>query len=132
MKSLRWTAAAAALAAAGLSGRAEAFPSSAYTSSLMPYNRATCLARAAQAMAAQGWATRPSGGPAGQIGLLGHKEPSSAYILCPEASNALLPPGAPAAGGTNVVIFVASTSPNVQLPADEAAQLQDRMVQPAR
>ena len=93
---------------------------------MMPYTRTQCIDRASRAMAAEGWAARPSGG----IGLLGHKEPSSAYILCLEASNAALPAGALPGIGTNVVIFVTSTAPNAAIAADEVSRLQQRMLQP--
>jgi hypothetical protein len=127
MKLFRWvTAGAGAIAVAGFGGAAFAWPTSSYTSDMMPYNRAQCLGRAARAMAAEGWVARPSGGPGGQVGLLGHKEPSSAYILCLEASNAALPPGA----GTTVVVFVTSTASNPTVAAEAVSKLQQWMLQP--
>ena len=131
MKSLRWVAAGAcAIATAGLGGAASAWPTSSYTSNMMPYNRASCLDRAARALATGGWTARPTGGPEGQIGLVGHKEPNAAYILCLDVSNFPVPPGAAAPSvGTTVLVFVTSTAPNAAIPADEAAKLQQLMLQ---
>jgi hypothetical protein len=125
MKWLRWLA-AGAVATAGFGSAAYAWPTSSYTSNMMAYNRATCIARANAAMAAEGWTARPSGG----VGMVGHKEPSSAYILCLDMANMSQTTAGPPVTGTIVVVFVSSTAPNAMIPADEVAKLQQRMLGP--
>jgi hypothetical protein len=117
-------AAGTCAAAIAFGGPAYAFPTTAYTSDPAPYGRAECLSRATGALTAEGWGdARPSG----SIGVLAHKEPNSAYILCLEAA-APTAAGRPA-GGTTVIVFVASADPNLAVPADEAARLRQRMLQ---
>ena len=124
MKSFGLVAAGICAAAVGFGGPALGFPTTAYTSDNAPYTRAACLSRAAEALAAEGWGdVRPSG----DIGVLAHREPSTAYILCLEALGPTAA-GRPAAGAI-VVVFVASADPNIAVPSDAATRLQRRMLQ---
>jgi hypothetical protein len=112
------------LAVAACAGPAGAWPSTAYTSGELPLNRSQCLARAQSAMAAEAWGDlRPSG----SVGWRGHKGPSSAYVLCLDAPVGAVPPGQ-AGAAVLAIVFVATTAAGT-VAADEAARLQQRVLQ---